>query len=236
MACISAPRSPVRPGGGRRRTPSHRCEEPSHLCEGPAQHIEVGRARTWASDGRHNVVGQAARQRRTGRLGLPWGSASEPPQHRVRVAHAAHCDETVEHAGALVAIFDAEAHGLSAQSARLLEAAGQQRRADSPPPVLRRARPDRAEHRPRFVVEGDETEAADAYDGMLLARCHAAPLDVTEPAVDYFASLRRRLMSPSHTSGSNLRSAMRSFIGMIALSVMWMSSGHTSLQHLVMLQ
>jgi hypothetical protein len=37
-------------------------------------------------------------------------------------------------------------------------------------------------------------------------------------------------------SGRNRRSMTRSFIGMIALSVMWMSSGHTSLQHFVMLQ
>ena len=47
--------------------------------------------------------------------------------------------------------------------------------------------------------------------------------------------LRRRMVLPSHTSGSYLRSTTRSFIGMIALSVIWMCSGQTSVQHLVML-
>ncbi len=47
---------------------------------------------------------------------------------------------------------------------------------------------------------------------------------------------RTPILDPSHTSGSYLRSATRSFIGMSALSVMWMPSGHTSVQHLVMLQ
>jgi hypothetical protein len=41
---------------------------------------------------------------------------------------------------------------------------------------------------------------------------------------------------PSQTSGSYLRSTTRSFIGMIALSVILMCSGQTSVQHLVMLQ
>ena len=36
-------------------------------------------------------------------------------------------------------------------------------------------------------------------------------------------------------AGRSLRSTTRSFIGMIALSVMWMPSGQTSVQHLVML-
>ena len=47
--------------------------------------------------------------------------------------------------------------------------------------------------------------------------------------------LRMPILLPSHTSGSYLRSTTRSFIGMIALSVILMPSGHTSVQHLVML-
>ena len=42
--------------------------------------------------------------------------------------------------------------------------------------------------------------------------------------------------SPSHTSGSYLRSTARSFKGISALSVILMPSGQTSVQHLVMLQ
>src|SRR4051794_35683689 len=49
------------------------------------------------------------------------------------------------------------------------------------------------------------------------------------------AYLRNSLL-PSHTIGSYLRSATRSFIGINALSVILMFSGHTSVQHLVMLQ
>ncbi len=47
---------------------------------------------------------------------------------------------------------------------------------------------------------------------------------------------RRQIFEPSQTSGSNRRPATRSFIGMIALSVILMCSGQTSVQHLVMLQ
>ena len=47
---------------------------------------------------------------------------------------------------------------------------------------------------------------------------------------------RRLIFDPSHTSGSYLRSTARSFSGIRALSVILMSSGHTSVQHLVMLQ
>ena len=47
---------------------------------------------------------------------------------------------------------------------------------------------------------------------------------------------RRMILLPSQTSGSYLRSTTRSFIGMIALSVILMCSGQTSVQHLVMLQ
>src|ERR1700683_5059835 len=47
---------------------------------------------------------------------------------------------------------------------------------------------------------------------------------------------RRPILSPSQTSGSYLRPTTRSFIGMMALSVILMCSGHTSVQHLVMLQ
>ena len=49
-------------------------------------------------------------------------------------------------------------------------------------------------------------------------------------------SLRRRIVSPSHASRPLLWSAARSFSGMIALSVILISCGHTSVQHLVMLQ
>src|SRR6266542_2306398 len=45
-----------------------------------------------------------------------------------------------------------------------------------------------------------------------------------------------RMRRSAHAIGSYVRDTMRSFSGMIALSVMWMSSGHTSVQHLVMLQ
>jgi hypothetical protein len=47
---------------------------------------------------------------------------------------------------------------------------------------------------------------------------------------------RRKILSPSQTSGSNLRSTTRSLSGMSALSVILMCSGQTSVQHLVMLQ
>jgi len=46
----------------------------------------------------------------------------------------------------------------------------------------------------------------------------------------------RKILSPSHTSGSYLRSTTRSLSGMSALSVILMCSGQTSVQHLVMLQ
>ena len=46
---------------------------------------------------------------------------------------------------------------------------------------------------------------------------------------------RREIFEPSQTSGSYFRPATRSFIGMIALSVILMCSGQTSVQHLVML-
>ena len=47
---------------------------------------------------------------------------------------------------------------------------------------------------------------------------------------------RRPIFEPSQVSGSYLRSTTRSLSGMMPLSVRWMCSGHTSLQHLVMLQ
>src|SRR4051812_106155 len=47
---------------------------------------------------------------------------------------------------------------------------------------------------------------------------------------------RRPIFEPSQVSGSYLRSATRSLSGMMPLSVRWMPSGHTSEQHLVMLQ
>jgi hypothetical protein len=43
-------------------------------------------------------------------------------------------------------------------------------------------------------------------------------------------------LDPSQNSGSYLPPTTRSFIGMSALSVIVMCSGHTSVQHLVMLQ
>ena len=46
---------------------------------------------------------------------------------------------------------------------------------------------------------------------------------------------RRGILLPSQTSGSYCVSTTRSFIGMIALSVILMCSGQTSVQHLVML-
>ena len=45
-----------------------------------------------------------------------------------------------------------------------------------------------------------------------------------------------RSMRPTKRTGSQRTSATRSLRGMIALSVMWMCSGHTSVQHFVMLQ
>ncbi len=47
---------------------------------------------------------------------------------------------------------------------------------------------------------------------------------------------RRPIFEPSQVSGSYFRSTTRSLSGMMPLSVRWMCSGHTSLQHLVMLQ
>src|SRR5215467_10084940 len=47
---------------------------------------------------------------------------------------------------------------------------------------------------------------------------------------------RREIFEPSQTSGSYLRPATRSFMGISALSVILMCSGQTSVQHLVMLQ
>ena len=61
------------------------------------------------------------------------------------------------------------------------------------------------------------------------ARTHHARVSVAH------AHLRNSLL-PSHTIGSYLRSAARSFIGISALSVILMCSGQTSVQHLVMLQ
>src|ERR1700688_271857 len=48
--------------------------------------------------------------------------------------------------------------------------------------------------------------------------------------------LRPKSLRPTKRTGSQCTSATRSLSGMIALSVMWMCSGHTSVQHLVMLQ
>ena len=50
------------------------------------------------------------------------------------------------------------------------------------------------------------------------------------------SALRRRIFRPAHAIGSYRWPATRSFIGMIALSVILMPSGQTSVQHLVMLQ
>ncbi len=47
---------------------------------------------------------------------------------------------------------------------------------------------------------------------------------------------RRPIFEPSQVSGSNFRSTTRSLSGMMPLSVRWIPSGQTSLQHLVMLQ
>ena len=47
---------------------------------------------------------------------------------------------------------------------------------------------------------------------------------------------RSGILLPSKTRGSYFVSTTRSFIGMIALSVILMCSGQTSVQHLVMLQ
>ena len=47
---------------------------------------------------------------------------------------------------------------------------------------------------------------------------------------------RRKSLFPSHTTGSYLPSTARSLSGISALSVILMCSGHTSVQHLVMLQ
>src|SRR5215208_1212644 len=47
---------------------------------------------------------------------------------------------------------------------------------------------------------------------------------------------RRKSLFPSHTTGSYFLSTARSFSGISALSVILMCSGHTSVQHLVMLQ
>ncbi|CAB4739915.1 unannotated protein [freshwater metagenome] len=46
---------------------------------------------------------------------------------------------------------------------------------------------------------------------------------------------RLRILDPNHRIGSYLLSTTRSFIGMIALSVMRICSGQTSVQHFVML-
>src|SRR5690606_31046954 len=46
---------------------------------------------------------------------------------------------------------------------------------------------------------------------------------------------RRKILRPSQVTGSNDRSTTRSLTGMMALSVILMPSGHTSVQHLVML-
>src|ERR1019366_2035981 len=47
---------------------------------------------------------------------------------------------------------------------------------------------------------------------------------------------RPKSLRPTKRTGSQCTSATRSLSGMMALSVMWMCSGHTSVQHLVMLQ
>lgn len=61
------------------------------------------------------------------------------------------------------------------------------------------------------------------------------PRDAELDGTAYY-SLRRLILLPSQTSGSYLRSMARSLSGISALSVIWMCSGHTSVQHLVMLQ
>jgi len=56
------------------------------------------------------------------------------------------------------------------------------------------------------------------------------------PACSRQDPARRKILLPSQTSGSYLRSTTRSLSGMSALSVILMCSGQTSVQHLVMLQ
>src|ERR1035437_3310919 len=65
----------------------------------------------------------------------------------------------------------------------------------------------------------------------------------TRPALDGRAralkwvtqSCRMPIFDPSQTNGSYFLSTTRSFMGMMALSVILMCSGQTSVQHLVML-
>jgi hypothetical protein len=67
-------------------------------------------------------------------------------------------------------------------------------------------------------------------------KCRAAQLWLGTGGVSVRPRGRRVILEPSQTSGSYLRPATRSFIGISALSVILMFSGQTSVQHLVMLQ
>lgn len=94
--------------------------------------------------------------------------------------------------------------------------AGRALRPARPDPVPPRPHPRRAGPRPLERGRGGLTRP-----GALTASRHG---------------LRRLIVFPSHTSGSYVRSTTRSFKGIRALSVILMDSGHTSVQHLVMLQ
>src|SRR5579859_5758977 len=83
------------------------------------------------------------------------------------------------------------------------------------------------------------------YTGFTNSSCDAAGGRNSQTLGAYFlpgtfgvslAAGRRPIFEPSQTSGSYLRPATRSFIGIRALSVILMCSGQTSVQHLVMLQ
>ena len=119
------------------------------------------------------------------------------------------------------------------------------RRPGRPPrAVPHRRRPEELRCRPVRRLRGDGGGLAGVRGGLGGGR----PPGVwflrtgTRPAASRPASRRRpyegrrRIFDPSHTSGSYLRSAARSFSGISALSVILISSGHTSVQHLVMLQ
>src|SRR5262245_10565495 len=92
---------------------------------------------------------------------------------------------------------------------------------DAAPNALRR-RPAIGRPISDFTLRHRGPELAEESFGLVLVNLHAGCLRVP-----------RNFLS-SQTMGSKL-SAMRSFMGMMPLSVMWMFSGHTSVQHLVML-
>src|SRR5262245_57644838 len=92
---------------------------------------------------------------------------------------------------------------------------------DTAPDALR-CRPARRRLISDVTLRYRDPELAEESFGLVLVNLHAGCL-----------RLLRNFLS-SQTMGSKL-SAMRSFMGMMPLSVMWMCSGHTSVQHLVML-